>query len=290
MRRLPCSSNNNDTGRTIWPWACRELRSFPRDRSPSLQAGPEGSSQLAQPPGKSGAHRVHIVTWRSLGGICPRQPTPGFTLNARARPGKGMQIHARRSGEGARASAAPWPRKCPPLPAPGTSPAATTAAAGWVVSSPPTEDHRFPITQEDQSPSLTLNAVVNGRPFKFKSRSEPTPLAPPTSSLIGVEARRLPRLHRDWCVFSFGPPPPRARKRSMGRRAEVGTRRGLARKLWPWFPWRWRGGGTRGWPCSVLQPPLAAVGGGGGEPRGGFWGAAGPARGSASSATRCRTS
>lgn len=30
MRRLPCSSNKN-TGRTIWPWACR----FPRDRSPA---------------------------------------------------------------------------------------------------------------------------------------------------------------------------------------------------------------------------------------------------------------
>lgn len=84
MRRLPCSSNNNYTGRTIWPWACRELRSFPRDRSPSLQAGPEGSSQLAQPPGKSGAKQGAHCDLEELGRPLPQAAHPGIYLECKS--------------------------------------------------------------------------------------------------------------------------------------------------------------------------------------------------------------
>lgn len=56
-------------------------------------------------------------------------------------------------------------------------------------------------------------------------------MAPPTISLVGPEARRSPRLHNDWCTFSLSPPQPRARKRGLGRGAEVGTRRTVARNL-----------------------------------------------------------
>lgn len=257
----------------------------PGDRSPASTLTPRAVSSLGL--GARVAHSAHCDL-EELGGLCPggrlRTPQaahPGIYLDRKspareenANPRAAVQ--GRSSGLRRTLSQEVSVHRCP---APRTSPApvaaaAAAAAAGLVVSSPLTADHCFPLTQANHPPSL--HAVVNGRPFKFKSRGEPTPSAPPTSSLIGLGARRPPRLQKDWCTFSFGPPP-RARKRALGRGAEVGTRRAVARKPWSWFPRRWFGGETRGWPCFVPQPLLAAVGGVGGERRGRFWGAAGPA-------------
>lgn len=153
-------------------------------------------------------------------------------------PGQGGELKSTRGG----------PRKehgPPPRPGPGSVPRCRLRARHQpppplprvgVVSSPPSEDHRFTITRGTNRPrSRSMLSLTVGR-SSLNPGASPRPLAPPTSSLIGVEARRLPLLHRDWCVFSFGPPP-RARKRSTERGAEVGTRRVVARKLWPWFAW-----------------------------------------------------
>lgn len=146
----------------------------------------------------------------------PSSALPRFTLKARA--WQGRKRESTRSGRGKKRGS-PLHPVAGKVHRPGSTTLTSLSRRRVPSTSPPAQAHK---------PS-TLRVVVNGPLFKFKSWSEPTPLAPPTCSLVGPEARRSPRLHIDWCAFSLSPPP-RARKQGSERGAEVGARPALARK------------------------------------------------------------